>query len=53
MLTFDSPDKDYDTILVSLSTLYLEKRSSYALLLNSVDLNPVGIIAAHNRCKLE
>lgn len=47
-LTFDSPDKDYDTILVSLSTLYLEKRSSYALLLNSVDLNPAGIIAAHN-----
>ncbi|MFU1855419.1 hypothetical protein ACK8HY_00245 [Sphingobacterium sp. NGMCC 1.201703] len=47
-LTFDSPDKNYDTILVSLSTLYLEKRSSYALLLNSVDLNPAGIIAAHN-----
>ncbi|WP_293946700.1 MULTISPECIES: hypothetical protein [unclassified Sphingobacterium] len=47
-LTFDSPDKDYDTILVSLSTLYLEKRGRYAVLLNSIDLNPAGIIAAHN-----
>jgi len=47
-LTFDSPDRDYDTILVSLSTLYLDKRSSYAILLNSIDLNPAGIIAAHN-----
>ncbi|MDR2275272.1 MAG: hypothetical protein LBF27_30450 [Sphingobacterium sp.] len=47
-LTFDSPDKDYDTILVSLSTLYLDKRNSYAFLLNSIDLNPAGIIAAHD-----
>lgn len=48
-LTFGSADKDYDTILVSLSTLYLDKRNSYAFLLNSIDLNPAGIIAAHNR----
>ncbi len=47
-LTFDSTGNNYDTILVSLSTLYLDKRNSYAFLLNSIDLNPAAIIAAHN-----
>ncbi|WP_343554948.1 hypothetical protein [Sphingobacterium sp.] len=47
-LTFDSTGNDYDIILVSLSTLYLDKRTNYAFLLNSIDLNPAGIIAAHN-----
>ncbi|TDQ77073.1 hypothetical protein [Sphingobacterium yanglingense] len=47
-LIFERQDKHHDSIVVSLSILYITKNGSYTFLLNSEDLNPVGIIAAYN-----
>ncbi|SKB54889.1 hypothetical protein SAMN05660841_01153 [Sphingobacterium nematocida] len=47
-LIFEPKDQHYDSIVVSLSILYITKNGSYTFLLNSEDLNPVGIIAAYN-----
>lgn len=47
-LNFEIDDTMYNSIIVSLSTLYLDKYKNYATLLNSEKLNPAGIIAAYN-----
>ena len=47
-LLFDTKDKLFDSLLVSLSTLYIYKNRTYAYLLNDENLNPAGIIAAFN-----
>lgn len=45
---FDTMNERYDSIIVTLSTLYLSHEGSFSVLLNSDSLNPAGIIAAYN-----
>jgi len=47
-LLFDTKDKLFDSVLVSLSTLYIYKDRTYTYLLNDETLNPAEIIAAFN-----
>lgn len=47
-LAFDTKDELFDSVLVSLSTLYIYKDRAYTYLLNDETLNPAGIIAAFN-----
>lgn len=47
-LIFELKNKHQDSIVVSLSILYITKNGSYTFLLNSEDLNPVGVVAAYN-----
>ena len=47
-LQFDTKEKEFEVVLVSLSTLYHNKEKNYTYLLNEETLNPAGIIAAFN-----
>ncbi|WP_437920988.1 hypothetical protein [Sphingobacterium sp. LRF_L2] len=47
-LTFDSKGQQYDSIITVCAVLYLNKNTNYSILINDINLNPVGIIAAFN-----
>ena len=45
---FEVKDKQYDSIVVSMSIIYLAQESRFATLLNTETFNPAGIVAAYN-----
>lgn len=47
IIEFDCNPSCGDSILVAMSVIYLSTKNKYAVLLNSENLHPAGIIAAH------